>query len=516
MTATVASLGFLPMALSSAAGAEVQKPLATVVIGGLLTSTILTLIVLPVLYTYFEGFKDRKTTLPAGSIPVIMIALVMGFTFLTPAVTQAQSNARVQVKANHQVRISTETGIKTTGKDQPTSPLRISSNAITLQQAIEKALANNEAVKISGLQINQRKALKGSATDLGKTNIALQYGQINGIKRDNNFSASQDIPFPGLFKSQRNLYDAQLKSDELNLAVTQNELSYQVKSTYMHLAYFVALQELYLSQDSVYSNFSKASSLRYQAGETNLLEKTTAETQYDEIRNQLSKNQSDVLAYTALLQRLLNTKEQVEIVRDEFKQASWKFKLQDSTTLENPLLALQKQQIVIADKAIGVEKAHAGPDFTVGYFNQSIIGSQNINGQEQFFNGSKRFQGINAGIALPLFFKPFSARIKAAKIEKEVANSQYNLFATNLQGQYNQAYQELLKNSRSIDYYQKSALPNADLILKQAQIAFKNGEIGYVEYLQGLKTHSEIHLNYLQAINQYNQSVYTLQYLMGL
>ena len=52
MTAAVASLGFLPMAISMGAGAEVQKPLATVVIGGLITATLLTLIVLPILYLY--------------------------------------------------------------------------------------------------------------------------------------------------------------------------------------------------------------------------------------------------------------------------------------------------------------------------------------------------------------------------------------------------------------------------------------------------------------------------------
>ncbi|HOY07843.1 MAG TPA: CusA/CzcA family heavy metal efflux RND transporter [Saprospiraceae bacterium] len=62
MTAAVASLGFLPMALSTGAGAEVQQPLATVVIGGLVTSTLLTLIVLPVLYAIF--FKDSE--LPAS------------------------------------------------------------------------------------------------------------------------------------------------------------------------------------------------------------------------------------------------------------------------------------------------------------------------------------------------------------------------------------------------------------------------------------------------------------------
>lgn len=57
MTALVASLGFIPMALATSAGAEVQRPLATVVIGGLITSTLLTLLILPTLYAWLE--RDR-------------------------------------------------------------------------------------------------------------------------------------------------------------------------------------------------------------------------------------------------------------------------------------------------------------------------------------------------------------------------------------------------------------------------------------------------------------------------
>ncbi|MHB1177871.1 MAG: efflux RND transporter permease subunit, partial [Daejeonella sp.] len=148
MTATVASLGFLPMALSSAAGAEVQKPLATVVIGGLITSTILTLIVLPVLYTYFENFKSRrKPGIPAAIVAIFIAAL----TLFAPA-----------AKAQNPV----------TG-----SPL-------TLQQAIQTALKNNQAVTSSGLQISQQVALRGSSKDLGKTSLNVQYGQINGINSD--------------------------------------------------------------------------------------------------------------------------------------------------------------------------------------------------------------------------------------------------------------------------------------------------------------------------------------------
>jgi len=60
MTALVASLGFIPMALSHGAGAEVQRPLATVVIGGLITSTLLTLLVLPTVYLWVEKRQARK------------------------------------------------------------------------------------------------------------------------------------------------------------------------------------------------------------------------------------------------------------------------------------------------------------------------------------------------------------------------------------------------------------------------------------------------------------------------
>ena len=60
-TALVASLGFIPMAISTSAGAEVERPLATVVIGGLLTSTLLTLLVLPALFPRIVGRKGQAS-----------------------------------------------------------------------------------------------------------------------------------------------------------------------------------------------------------------------------------------------------------------------------------------------------------------------------------------------------------------------------------------------------------------------------------------------------------------------
>jgi cobalt-zinc-cadmium resistance protein CzcA len=70
MTALVASLGFVPMAIATGAGAEVQRPLATVVIGGIISSTILTLLVLPALYALFRKESDTQPVTASSARPV--------------------------------------------------------------------------------------------------------------------------------------------------------------------------------------------------------------------------------------------------------------------------------------------------------------------------------------------------------------------------------------------------------------------------------------------------------------
>jgi heavy metal efflux system protein len=69
MTALVAALGFVPMMLATGVGAEVQRPLATVVVGGLVTSTVLTLLVLPSLYPWFARIGAKQPEPVEGSAP---------------------------------------------------------------------------------------------------------------------------------------------------------------------------------------------------------------------------------------------------------------------------------------------------------------------------------------------------------------------------------------------------------------------------------------------------------------
>jgi cobalt-zinc-cadmium resistance protein CzcA len=471
MTALVASLGFLPMALSHGSGAEVQRPLATVVIGGLLSATLLTLVVLPCLYGWVENMGRRRS----GQTGVVAMILLL-VTASLPG--QAQE-----------------------------SPL-------TVEQAIDRALKNNGNVQLSRLAVEKEKLLKGAAAEWSKTNINLQYGQANTIKWDNHISLSQQIPNPSLIRNQKLLADARIKGSELELGATQHELIYAVKTTWYQLVYLKALQQQLQQQDTVYSSFLKAAEVRYRTGETKLLEQTTAATALAEHRNEIRKNESDITVALTELQRLINDSLPVNMPFTGVVKLSPSIAVQDGLT-NNPLVQAVQQQVAVSNKLVEVEKAKRRPDFSIGYFNQSIIGYQNVDGTEKYYGGGQRFQGVQAGINVPVFQKSYTARIKAAQVETQAAENNYRLMQHNLQAQYTQALQEYEKDKRSVEYYEKTALPNAQLILQQGQKSFRYGEVDYIEYLQAIKTSNELQLKYLDQLNRYNQSVIRLLWLAG-
>ncbi len=473
MTALVASLGFLPMALSHGSGAEVQKPLATVVIGGLLTATLLTLLVLPILYWFFEKMGKSKTNFTASASAIILLLFI-------PVFSNAQTT-----------------------------------KGISLQQSIDVALKNNASVKAGNFEIDYSKALKKTSTDIGKTNVTLIKGQYNSINTDNNISVSQSIPFPTLISSQNQLSKANIKGSELKLQITQNELVNQIKSVYHYLVYLQAERSLFLSQDSIYTSFANASNSRFKAGENTLLEKTTAETQLMEVKNLLAQNQTNVLIYQSQLQALINSDVPVQIEQKQIAKLELDLPLDSTAYVQNPYLLFMKQQIEISKTQKKVEKAKVFPEFTLGYFNQSLIGYQNTNGIDTYYGDLKRFTGFQIGVSIPLWIVPQTAKVKAAGLNQKVMESNFEQFQINMQNQYSQYLQEYLQDKNTLEYYEKSANPNAELIIKQADKGFKNGEIGYVEYLQSIRTALTIKSNYLSKLNQYNQSIIKLEFLFG-
>ena len=479
MTAMVASLGFLPMALSTGSGAEVQKPLATVVIGGLITATFLTLVVLPVLYTWFEKImpKTKKVSATKG-----LASLLILFTASSFAATAQQPKT-----------------------------------VINLNDAVTSAMKNNPLVKVGTLDISYQQQLKKTVKDYGKTNVGLTFGQYNSyIAYDNNFSINQGIPNPAYFKSLIRLSESNIKSSELQLKIYQTELAANTKTSYYQLSFWIEEIRLLKELLAIYENVLRASALRYKTGETNALENYNAESRVNEIKAQLRNAQED---YRIELNRLkvFTADSSVTAIADTLldeKQIQVNF--DTAAIAANPTLAFIKQQIDIANREKAVEQSRLKPDFSVGYFNQSLAGYQTVNGVDKYYDAGHRFQGVNLGISIPIFARSQKEKVKAAEVnrvrrEAELTNYQYTL-----QAELTRLFGELQKQRVQINYYRNTALPQANLIITQAQKAFTAGEIGYYELTQSLNNAVVVKQEYTKLLNQYNQTVIAIEFIGGI
>lgn len=467
MTAAVASLGFLPMSISTSAGAEVQKPLATVVIGGLISSTLLTIIVLPVLYILFFNKKNIKRNIHGITTGVL---LIIGFFFFSPSAF-AQKTPK----------------------------------AYSLQQAINQAINNNGNIKTARLEVKSQKALKKTAWEMGNTQIDYTYGQINSVKKDDEFSLSQSFQFPAAYATQVRLANAGVASAEIKQAATTAEIAYHVKSTYYQLAFYHSKLQLLRNQDSIFLAFEKAARLRFEKGETNLLEKMNAETQVFEVQNQIKQAEFDIEIYSLKLQILLSENQQITIADTKLPHLQIPV-FSDSTLFDqNPDLAYMKQQIEVNKLQTNAERFKLFPEISVGYFNQS----------NKDISSGERFIGIQAGISFPLLFFSQQGKIQSSAINRNIAEINYNQAHTTLQNDYQILLHEYHKNLNNLQLYESKTLPQAKQITVQAEKAYKSGNIGYMEYVQNLKQAADINSSYLETLNACNQSVLSIELLTG-
>jgi cobalt-zinc-cadmium resistance protein CzcA len=385
---------------------------------------------------------------------------------------------------------------------------------LTLDQAVQTALQNNLGIKSAESQIDYFKELKKTGSDIGKLSAVWMHGQYNSLYQDNNLTLQQTIPFPSALANQVKLGKEQIVGAQQNLIVQQNNLVHEVKSIYFQLLYEEAQKQLLATQDTLYSDFANASSLRYKTGESNLLEKTTAETQRLEIQNLKRQNLADIEISGARLKALLKSDSSIRAA-DGLRKRAVPAEISAAQIQSNPSLKLINQEVTISQQYKRMEKSKIMPDLLVGGFVQSLTGIQNINGQDVFYPRSKQFTGFQLGLAIPLWIKPNLARARAAAFQEESMRKKAQQYEVTLAGSFEQALRELDKNTATVNYYETSALQNAELILSQSRKAFRAGEISYIEYLQSLKISIGIKSNYLQALNQYNQSIVTLEYLLG-
>ncbi|WP_421894774.1 CusA/CzcA family heavy metal efflux RND transporter [Marinoscillum sp.] len=479
LTAGVASMGFLPMALSQSAGAEVQKPLATVVIGGLMTATLLTLVVLPVLYYYFE----KKVKLRPGAL---LLGLMLGSIFIPTNPVFAQEPQVIYLSAD---------------------------------QAVTLAIQNNPGLRAIDLQTEQQRVLKGASWSIPKTELSLTHGQYNSAYTDDNqFNINQSLAFPTVYANQRKLSNARIESQERLYLASANELKQQVKAIWYEWWWQESRRQLLLRQDSIFQRFAASATLRYETGESNLLEKATAASQVAEIAVRLQQSEADIEILRTKMKTLLNTTEPIGISMGPVRSQQNFHLPEEPSIAENPTLAWYQQQIKVADRQISLEQSQLLPDIRLGYFNQSLNGpGQSTAGDPVVYSSRDRFTGFQVGLAIPLFGASAQvSEIRAAELKKEQTSLQLEAMTNQLEGQLRSLIQQYEKSLTNLKYYQENALPQAELILEQSQKGFASGEINYVEYVQGLDRALSIQFNYLDIINQHNQTLISIAYISGI
>ncbi|MBL7973159.1 MAG: CusA/CzcA family heavy metal efflux RND transporter, partial [Prolixibacteraceae bacterium] len=243
LTTLVATLGFIPMALSEQAGAEVQRPLATVVIGGLLVAAFFTMAVIPILYHSMETRKIRKSQRKMKAASALILLPLL---FFTPKMGEAQ-------------------------------------NTISLPDALKVAEENNLKIKSGELRIEQSVALRKSNLNLGKTEIGVEYGQINSSMNDYAISIDQNFGNLFLIAAQLNYAKMEVDNQKIRQQLNIRELKQEVSVIYFSWQSQYNKVALLKQIDRIYSDFKQLAELRYSTGYSNQLEKMSIEAKFNEL-----------------------------------------------------------------------------------------------------------------------------------------------------------------------------------------------------------------------------------------
>ena len=459
LTAAAAALGFLPMAISSSAGAEVQRPLATVVIGGLFTATILTMIVLPILFKLFDQKEFKKPQFKAHNSTTLIILL-----FLSTSFAFAQNNQS------------------------------------ELDSLIAKGISNNKGLKAYQLQVEKYKANINSAFSFDKTNIYYNYDQ-NNVAYNNEplkvFGVQQRFEFPTVYGARKKVNTTEFEKEKASFEIQKNKLSLAIAKGYHQIVYLQHQEILYVYLDSLYHTFSKASDRRFELGETNYLEKITAESKFRQIKTKLTQIGNEKQLEYSALQNLVQTND--KIVINSSKVLPLQFLSNDAS--RKVYTAYLETVSKNYESQIKLQKQSWLPDLHFDVFRGSNKGiSQSLN-------------GFQVGIAVPILYTATVSKSKVAQLELQSWEQQKQNENQKMESYLNQKKEELAKYQEAINYYNQYGKKLSDEIIKVGSMSYKHGEIDFFQYIQSLENATIIQIDYLDNVLQFNKTQLDIQYL---
>jgi len=452
LTAAVASLGFFPMAFSNSAGAEVQQPLATVVIGGLLSATFLTLIVLPVLYYFFE--KGKKKILPNG--------LTIGLLFF---------------------------GLSLTGQTA----------TISLETAIQKARQNYPVLQNQLIQIEQAQKLTGIKSSHPLAQITLSSDEYDFSRNSgvHSLGIQQNFNLPKVNRANQELYQEQANAAQSKIALTERTIDLLVTQAYYDLIYQKQQQQEWARLASTYDDLELVSQQRLDAGETGKTPLLAAKAQK---RSVTLKQREAQQAYEVALQNFnayLLTDTLFEVALEELPIPQ---KTANTDLTNHPLVNYYEQQAALAKAQIDVNKVQLTPQLNTGLQLQRVA-------------GDFLFLGFQVGVNVPLFKQAQQQKIEVAQLGLKIQEQQKELALRQLTQQQQKIQLQVQQLLDNIDFYQEELLPNATSDSEFFQAAFRAGEATYLEYQQRLELQIKYRLDYLRLLRDFQFRQVELKYI---
>ncbi|MBL0044820.1 MAG: CusA/CzcA family heavy metal efflux RND transporter [Flavobacteriales bacterium] len=459
-TAAVASLGFLPMALSNSEGSEVQRPLATVVIGGLISSTLLTLVVLPVLYHIV--FSRRRKHDGGGKTP--LVAASIGLFLLMGNSVQAQGPV------------------------------------LSLDSAVSRAERTHPAMTAAELNVQQQDALRKTALQLNPVNAVLQLGQINGSVQDHQLQVTTGVPFPTTIAQRANFLKESMRLAETEQVSTRAIVKESAGAAYLQWAMGAEQVRILQRLDSSYTTLAAFAARKFELGETGRLEKVSAQSSADGVRVQLRQAEGNITAYAAEVERWAGA---LNGAAPDATALTSTARAPDPGGGHDPVLAAEQQRALLAEQEWKLERSYWAPSIQGGGFYQSL-------------NRVTPFSGYLLGATVPIPGSGQGARTKAARLRSEIAAQQLEDLRRTRVSALARTQAQLTQLRASLAYYESTGAALATTLRSDAERAYRAGEIGYVEFTQGIEQAYRIDSEYLRVRFELALTVLHLRALQGL
>ena len=458
ITSLVASLGFMPMALSSSGGAEVQRPLATVVIGGLVSATFLTLIVLPILYGWHARWEERRRKNPMKATRAVMLLIP----FLLFGVS-----------------------ISTFGQ----------SRSITAQEAVHLALQNHPFVKQSQLEVQQEQRLQNMRYNLGTTDFSYTGDGLDHPKLIHEVRVNQNIPNPADVGLQNKWQNKKAEMSLLQHEFNERALTLEVLRVYYRLQSEKELLSFFERMDKNFSNYYSIAQKHFEAGEVGQIERLSIKTQANAYR----------IYYEQAMQR-------VEALEKELCLLSGKSeRITTIDTLEVLLFVpvskseflttrIAQQNTAIEEAAIGVLKKRRKPSFSVGY------GWKN-------YEDDGRLHKLSVGVQVPLFTGQVRQQMEAQRLKVAASGAAYEAERLRVRQQQERLISSIQEHRVAIDYYQKEKKAINDQLEQLFTLNYGAGTVSYLELLSLFEIIAKDYQDYCQTVWEHNQAILQYQFI---